>query len=165
MIRRPPRSTLFPYTTLFRSRAADARRPHARRVAPPRPPLGVANDDRHRAHARLRRHHRGRLLPVQREDDSVSGQDLRGGAAVQRADDVFVRAASWRRMREATITTPEHVEIRLEPAGAGSRFLAIMIDSLLTNGLSFLILFAAATLLPRGVALAIYVSASFLLTW
>src|SRR5438309_5820275 len=25
MIRRPPRSTLFPYTTLFRSRAADAR--------------------------------------------------------------------------------------------------------------------------------------------
>src|SRR5438034_2984588 len=29
MIRRPPRSTLFPYTTLFRSRAP--RRPHARR--------------------------------------------------------------------------------------------------------------------------------------
>src|SRR6266576_5422679 len=29
MIRRPPRSTLFPYTTLFRSRQSDAdRRPH-----------------------------------------------------------------------------------------------------------------------------------------
>src|SRR2546423_11520251 len=27
MIRRPPRSTLFPYTTLFRSRSAWARRP------------------------------------------------------------------------------------------------------------------------------------------
>src|SRR3712207_8401176 len=27
MIRRPPRSTLFPYTTLFRSRAYNARRP------------------------------------------------------------------------------------------------------------------------------------------
>src|SRR2546422_5941918 len=27
MIRRPPRSTLFPYTTLFRSRAADRDRP------------------------------------------------------------------------------------------------------------------------------------------
>src|SRR5256885_4875444 len=26
MIRRPPRSTLFPYTTLFRSRSGDARR-------------------------------------------------------------------------------------------------------------------------------------------
>src|SRR5256885_7274775 len=32
MIRRPPRSTLFPYTTLFRSRHVGvARRPHARR--------------------------------------------------------------------------------------------------------------------------------------
>src|SRR2546422_5619797 len=30
MIRRPPRSTLFPYTTLFRSQAAAAR-PHSRR--------------------------------------------------------------------------------------------------------------------------------------
>src|SRR3712207_6955984 len=27
MIRRPPRSTLFPYTTLFRSQGADRRRP------------------------------------------------------------------------------------------------------------------------------------------
>src|SRR3712207_7199058 len=34
MIRRPPRSTLFPYTTLFRSPAAPARAPHWR---PPRP--------------------------------------------------------------------------------------------------------------------------------
>src|SRR5437899_6677851 len=34
MIRRPPRSTLFPYTTLFRSRAAWPRPPHwPRRVA------------------------------------------------------------------------------------------------------------------------------------
>src|SRR2546422_3991434 len=32
MIRRPPRSTLFPYTTLFRSRAAD----HLERVVVPR---------------------------------------------------------------------------------------------------------------------------------
>src|SRR2546430_12385174 len=34
MIRRPPRSTLFPYTTLFRStrRGPDAARPHARRA-------------------------------------------------------------------------------------------------------------------------------------
>src|SRR5260221_9702151 len=39
MIRRPPRSTLFPYTTLFRSRQAlvrgghEARRPHPMRVS------------------------------------------------------------------------------------------------------------------------------------
>src|SRR6266571_1676377 len=31
MIRRPPRSTLFPYTTLFRSRRAQATRPRPRR--------------------------------------------------------------------------------------------------------------------------------------
>src|SRR5438874_6413530 len=34
MIRRPPRSTLFPYTTLFRSRAHRTRRPHC--GTPPR---------------------------------------------------------------------------------------------------------------------------------
>src|SRR3712207_7886243 len=36
MIRRPPRSTLFPYTTLFRSRGAVARRapPHLRAPVP-----------------------------------------------------------------------------------------------------------------------------------
>src|SRR3712207_7380556 len=38
MIRRPPRSTLFPYTTLFRSRLREAggRRPRARRDDPRR---------------------------------------------------------------------------------------------------------------------------------
>src|SRR2546430_12565144 len=34
MIRRPPRSTLFPYTTLFRSRSADARLPRPRMGRP-----------------------------------------------------------------------------------------------------------------------------------
>src|SRR2546430_14851555 len=39
MIRRPPRSTLFPYTTLFRSNARRARRsPHSRRRTRPSPP-------------------------------------------------------------------------------------------------------------------------------
>src|SRR2546425_7321737 len=46
MIRRPPRSTLFPYTTLFRSRAE-------REVAPPhlgtRAPAACARDARRRA--------------------------------------------------------------------------------------------------------------------
>src|SRR5215204_7242772 len=35
MIRRPPRSTLFPYTTLFRSRAPNGPSP-ASRISPPR---------------------------------------------------------------------------------------------------------------------------------
>src|SRR4030095_17193341 len=36
MIRRPPRSTLFPYTTLFRSRRARKQRRLGRHAAPPR---------------------------------------------------------------------------------------------------------------------------------
>src|SRR3712207_6869806 len=36
MIRRPPRSTLFPYTTLFRSRRCERRRARERRGARPR---------------------------------------------------------------------------------------------------------------------------------
>src|SRR2546426_4496956 len=40
MIRRPPRSTLFPYTTLFRSRAA--RSSHARPSGTPPGPEGIA---------------------------------------------------------------------------------------------------------------------------
>src|SRR5690348_17370927 len=36
MIRRPPRSTLFPYTTLFRSQAG-----HIHRAVPPLPDVGV----------------------------------------------------------------------------------------------------------------------------
>src|SRR5260221_13768325 len=55
MIRRPPRSTLFPYTTLFRSRKAWAPRrggaaPAARRPAPL--PVGSASEGE--ASARLR---------------------------------------------------------------------------------------------------------------
>src|SRR5687768_18219540 len=39
MLRRPPRSTLFPYTTLFRSRGTRSRPPfHARGRAPAGPP-------------------------------------------------------------------------------------------------------------------------------
>src|SRR5690242_21334806 len=37
MIRRPPRSTLFPYTTLFRSLRHDPRPPQLRRAVPVRP--------------------------------------------------------------------------------------------------------------------------------
>src|SRR2546422_6537804 len=61
MIRRPPRSTLFPYTTLFRSLtasdAADGRRTVGRREAPP---------GRGEARARRVRRRGGRGSPVAR---------------------------------------------------------------------------------------------------
>src|SRR5689334_24295890 len=50
MIRRPPRSTLFPYTTLFRSAGAGARRP----TDPRRPRVAAAAPLGHR-HRRTRR--------------------------------------------------------------------------------------------------------------
>jgi uncharacterized RDD family membrane protein YckC len=68
-------------------------------------------------------------------------------------------------MRQLTITTPEHVVIRLQPAGAGSRFLAVMIDSLITVGASGLLATLMFGTLPQGVAAAIFVTASFVLTW
>src|SRR6478672_5358625 len=52
MIRRPPRSPLFPYTTLFRSRAPD--RVHLR---PRRRPLGDDGRDRDRKSTRLNSSH------------------------------------------------------------------------------------------------------------
>jgi uncharacterized RDD family membrane protein YckC len=66
-------------------------------------------------------------------------------------------------MREITITTPEHVEVRLEPAGAGSRFLAISIDSLVTYGAPILLFQLIVPLLGLGFALAVTITFSFAL--
>src|SRR5258708_11489542 len=53
MIRRPPRSTLFPYTTLFRSAVRRRRRRAASRAAPR---AGGRRPDQGRQAARHRRH-------------------------------------------------------------------------------------------------------------
>src|SRR5258708_21035742 len=50
MIRRPPRSTLFPYTTLFRSRRPSHRLPALRRVPDRARPVGSAAGVRQRVH-------------------------------------------------------------------------------------------------------------------
>src|SRR5256885_12973148 len=58
MIRRPPRSTLFPYTTLFRSRAAWRAPPcrPARSCAAPHRPAHAGLADRARTHSRSEEH-------------------------------------------------------------------------------------------------------------
>src|SRR5258708_17091155 len=66
MIRRPPRSTLFPYTTLFRSPAGPARRRDARGRRP-------------RRLARLRRlpqHEIHRIALIGRDLDAGAGEHL-----------------------------------------------------------------------------------------
>src|SRR5256885_5576614 len=59
MIRRPPRSTLFPYTTLFRSGGCRAFLPFGRKLSPPTGVGGgrgqLAWDLRRRAHRRQQR--------------------------------------------------------------------------------------------------------------
>jgi uncharacterized RDD family membrane protein YckC len=68
-------------------------------------------------------------------------------------------------MSELTIVTPEHVHIRLEPAGAGSRFLAILIDSVIAFAISLTIGSIFLRVLPRGMAMAFFVTVQFVVTW
>src|SRR2546422_4806430 len=67
MIRRPPRSTLFPYTTLFRSRAGRRRHPGGRcadaaLVAARRPELHRPRSEEHTSELQSRLHLVCRLL-------------------------------------------------------------------------------------------------------
>lgn len=66
---------------------------------------------------------------------------------------------------QLTITTPEHVPIRLEPAGAGSRFLAMMIDYVITSAIGGGVGMILSVFLPTGIALAIFITVSFVLSW
>src|SRR3712207_7511152 len=81
MIRRPPRSTLFPYTTLFRSfpppragsrpppaAAADRPRPAAARLPPAEAPRPPAAAPPRRAAAPLRRRRAAAPLPPRSEE-------------------------------------------------------------------------------------------------
>lgn len=66
---------------------------------------------------------------------------------------------------ELTIVTPEHVRIRLEPAGVGSRFLATMIDFCIVQGITTLFALIVISVLPRALAGIIYITATFILQW
>src|SRR5438034_8756059 len=68
MIRRPPRSTLFPYTTLFRSRAPRRARP--RRVPSPTP-AGRARSSGSAAHPRGRPRSEEHTSELQSHSDLV----------------------------------------------------------------------------------------------
>src|SRR5438477_10526981 len=87
MIRRPPRSTLFPYTTLFRSDAREGSARHrARGARRLRPRIGSAQVERHRASRRRRREDR-RLAardPFQRNHGHVFQEARRDLAAGRR---------------------------------------------------------------------------------
>src|SRR5690349_23827069 len=76
MIRRPPRSTLFPYTTLFRSEGGDAERqvdPEDQR------PVDVFGEEaaEHRSADRRRRKHRGDVALIRSEEHTSELQSRR----------------------------------------------------------------------------------------
>src|SRR5215212_10956709 len=70
-----------------------------------------------------------------------------------------------RAMSEVVITTPEHVPIRLEPAGAGSRFLATLIDFFMVTAISTTVGSLLFFILPNGIAAALVITINFILTW
>src|SRR2546430_324431 len=113
MIRRPPRSTLFPYTTLFRSRvfAVDALETHSRsregafvrdRVARERNAIGALGQ------GQLRR------VRCEHDHDLVAGIDKRAERAVEerrtveRFDDLRPAEASGGAAREEDSGGPAH---------------------------------------------------------
>src|SRR3989449_11322588 len=83
MIRRPPRSTLFPYTTLFRSKK------------PGKPVEGIRVFTGGKWHA----------APLYRREDLGAGQRIDGPAVIAEANATTVVEPEWR----ATVTSLNHL--------------------------------------------------------
>jgi hypothetical protein len=64
-----------------------------------------------------------------------------------------------------TILTPEHVEVRLAPAGLGRRFVALLVDAGSSVALAAALTLPFQALLPAGVAQALFLTASFVTGW
>jgi uncharacterized RDD family membrane protein YckC len=63
---------------------------------------------------------------------------------------------------ERQILTPEHVQIRLNPAGLGSRFIALIIDFVISLAIvSLCAMLLSFTFLPPGLQQALWVTLSF----
>jgi uncharacterized RDD family membrane protein YckC len=67
--------------------------------------------------------------------------------------------------RGRVVVTPEHVEIVLDPAGLGHRFLALLVDLLVVLGLSMLVAQASLLLVPLGIAGVVRGAAFLLIGW
>jgi uncharacterized RDD family membrane protein YckC len=66
---------------------------------------------------------------------------------------------------DRVILTPEHVQIRLQPAGLGSRFLAVTLDALISLCLIGMVGIALGMALPGVLAVPLFATAAFLITW
>lgn len=68
-------------------------------------------------------------------------------------------------MNARLILTPEHVEVRLQPAGFGRRFMALTIDLFLAFALSMLLGTLLSNVLPRALAIPLWMTGSFVISW
>jgi uncharacterized RDD family membrane protein YckC len=66
---------------------------------------------------------------------------------------------------DVVVVTPEHVEIVLTPAGLGSRFLALAIDSTITFGAPMLVVRLLQPVLSPGNAFALRITLQFFFTF
>jgi uncharacterized RDD family membrane protein YckC len=66
--------------------------------------------------------------------------------------------------RERRIVTPEHVQIRLTPAGLGSRFLALAVDVAITLAVTATLGILVNALLPRGLSRLALTTGAFLIS-
>jgi uncharacterized RDD family membrane protein YckC len=64
-----------------------------------------------------------------------------------------------------TILTPEHVEVRLTPAGLGRRFVAVLVDSVSAAAVAATVTLPFRAVLPPGVGEALFLTASFVTGW
>ena len=67
--------------------------------------------------------------------------------------------------RPRRIVTPEHVEIRLDPAGLGRRFVALVVDLAVVLGASSLVSRLALFVLPQALGTLVNALALLLLSW
>jgi len=63
------------------------------------------------------------------------------------------------------VTTPEHVELELEPAGAGSRFMALLVDTLLFLAIAGTADMLLKAMLPAAVGAGLRIGVAFAIKW
>src|SRR5438105_10508094 len=98
MIRRPPRSTLFPYTTLFRSPAHDRRPGGASLPGLPQalPGVGLARSEEHTSELQSRVDLVCRLLLEKKKTRHINPRTPRLGSAQLARARAATRTLTWR---------------------------------------------------------------------
>ena len=74
-------------------------------------------------------------------------------------------AAPYGRKNELLVLTPEHVQIKLVPAGVGARFVAWFIDGMIISSVVIFIALICNLILPQALVGFVLLSFVFVVTW